>query len=347
MGDRAICRDEDDLAPVGNLTISDSHHINKNKNSISYSHLRTALIGCFLSAFLTASLIVIAVLAKIDPISTAFVAVVFGVGVGATISGVMLPRQQREERRRLEEYYQHLKTFHLDQRDHSLESLRLSSADILGQISTEVHRIITGAYRGYRESRHLRKTLLSAIEKETRKAKSRLDHVAYLDALTGLANRRSFDETAAEIITDMRLLTKDVICLTVDIDYFKEVNDLIGHDRGDAVLRFLADSIRSVIRDSDRAYRLGGDEFVILLTNLSLEQASEVAQRLQKLFAQMPWNHGDSRKPSLSIGGASMDTCRAVSLEELVKQSDRAMYGAKRAGKACENILGFTAGRAA
>ena len=347
MGDRALCGDEDDLASGGNLRASCVRDSTQNASTESYSYLRTALIGSFLSVFLCSFLLIMAVMAELDLWLMTTVAVVFGTGMGTFLSGWIIPRAQREERKRLEAYCEHLESFQLNPRNHPLESLRVDSECIAGRISHEVHRVITEAYGGYHEGKQLRKTLLTTIERETRKAKSRLDHIAYLDGLTGLANRRSFDETAPEVMADMRMLAKDVICLTVDIDYFKNVNDSIGHDCGDDVLRFLADSIRSITRESDRAYRLGGDEFVILLTDITLKQAAEVAHRLQRLFSQMPWNYENIMKPSLSIGGASMDHTSVASLDELLKYSDQAMYGAKRAGKGCESILGLTADRAA
>ncbi len=347
MGDRALCRNEDNLASREDLKSVRTNHDDDNARSTTYSFFRAALIGSFISVFISSSLIVMAVIAGVDLVFMAVIAVLVGIASGTIISGVILPRKHRDERCRLEKYCDHLQSFQLNKRHHALDSLYIDSNCLTGRLSAEVHRIITEAYSGYYEGKQLRRTLVTTIERETRKVKSRLDHVAYLDALTGLCNRRSFDETAAEVITDLRMLSKDVICLTVDIDYFKEVNDLAGHDRGDAVLRFLADSIRSVIRDTDRAYRLGGDEFVILLSDITLKHAAEVARRLQVQFSQMPWNYENAKKPSLSIGGASMEKSSIDSLDELLKQSDQAMYGAKRAGKAREHILGLETNLAA
>ncbi len=267
----------------------------------------------------------------------------FACGLGLVITFAFGAKEYIQEQAELRKYSERLESFNLRDRGETLSSLRLSSNSVAGRISSNVHRLLTEVYQGYAESNHLRRTIKDTIEKETEKATNRLGHIAYIDGLTGLSNRRAFDETMPAVFSETMSDKSDSVLLTIDIDYFKEVNDYVGHDRGDEVLKFLADSIRSVVRDSDTAFRLGGDEFVIFLINVSIDESAEIAHRLQCQFAQLPWSTDIKRqcpKPTLSIGGVSTRLSNSTSMESLQKYSDEAMYGAKRAGKGCENIIG-------
>ena len=103
---------------------------------------------------------------------------------------------------------------------------------------------------------------------------------ARLDPLTGLGNRRAFDERIDRAIAHARLLGKPLSVIVSDLDDFKEINDSYGHLNGDEVLRTAAVAMRAAVRDHDACYRWGGDEFAVLLPDVEQEQAEKVAERV-------------------------------------------------------------------
>lgn len=296
------------------------------------------------STFLAVGFTAIGWAAGVSIYLTITVAFLIGTVSGILLTGILLSAPLRAEQQQWQVYLERLSKFRIRDRSSTLESLKLnSSSGIVGALSNEVHRLVMEVYAGYAEGMHLRRTLDTRIAAEVRKANARLDHVAYVDALTGLFNRRAVDETLPVVLNEILEGNGDGVCLTIDIDYFKDVNDWIGHDRGDAVLRFLGDSIRAVIRESDYGFRLGGDEFILFLVDVSLNDAAEIAHRLQKYFRQLPWPDAVARicrRPTLSIGGVSVRQSRVDSVHDLLGRSDDAMYSAKRSGKGTERIVG-------
>lgn len=166
-------------------------------------------------------------------------------------------------------------------------------------------------------------------------ARARQDHMlatenARTDPLTRLANRRAFEE---RLTLETRRRARDPAalgCAFVDIDDFKDVNDRLGHDVGDAVLVAVAQSIGGHLRATDLAARLGGDEFCVLLSGIRREEALAVVNRIRDdLLAAMKkggWG------VTFSIGLAFVDDAQATPAE-LIAQADRLMYEAKRSGK--------------
>lgn len=166
-------------------------------------------------------------------------------------------------------------------------------------------------------------------------ARARQDHMlatenARTDPLTRLANRRAFEE---RLTLETRRRARDPAslgCAFVDIDDFKDVNDRLGHDVGDAVLVAVAQSIGGRLRATDLAARLGGDEFCVLLPGIRREEALAVVNRIRDdLLAAMKkggWG------VTFSIGLAFVDDTQATPAE-LIAQADRLMYEAKRSGK--------------
>ncbi|MFF1384960.1 putative bifunctional diguanylate cyclase/phosphodiesterase [Arthrobacter sp. NPDC058288] len=154
-----------------------------------------------------------------------------------------------------------------------------------------------------------------------------LKALAFQDPLTGLANRKLFHDQLAESLRGKRTGTVDVLLL--DLDDFKEVNDILGHHAGDEMLTEVARRLRSCVRPDDTVARLGGDEFVVLLTG-SLEPDATAERIVDSLNVPM-WIDGTMLRPSLSLGLASAGPDVAAS--ELLRQADVAMYAAKAAGK--------------
>ena len=152
--------------------------------------------------------------------------------------------------------------------------------------------------------------------------------MAFQDPLTGLANRAVFNDALAEAVLGPRLKTVDVLLL--DLDDFKEVNDILGHQAGDDMLVEVARRLRGCAVGADVVARLGGDEFVVLLT--ACPDAEAIAECILRCL-HVPVNiAGRSLRPSLSLGLASLGPTK-VGASELLRQADIAMYAAKAAGK--------------
>jgi diguanylate cyclase (GGDEF)-like protein len=157
---------------------------------------------------------------------------------------------------------------------------------------------------------------------------------ARIDALTGLPNRRHFDELA-ELLSRGRRAGDALGVLMIDIDHFKRINDSYGHAVGDAVLRAVAQSIASGVRAADTPARYGGEEFAVLLRRATTEQACDVALRVRAAVAAldtMALGILDGRPVSVSVGVA-VGEASGETVAELVHRADDALYTAKRRGR--------------
>jgi diguanylate cyclase (GGDEF)-like protein len=154
------------------------------------------------------------------------------------------------------------------------------------------------------------------------------------DPLTGLANRSLlFDRVAHAIARVARQPDAVIALLYVDLDNFKEVNDKLGHARGDRLLVLVAERLLTAVRGSDTVARLGGDEFALLLEDLaSADAAIIVAERALKLLTKPFELHGQSVNVGASIGVA-LRTKGGLGADALINEADTAMYEAKRSGK--------------
>ncbi len=170
-----------------------------------------------------------------------------------------------------------------------------------------------------------------ALELETQ----RLSEEASTDPLTGLANRRLFEEFLDEQFRIARRYDRNLSLLVLDIDYFKEVNDRHGHRVGDEVLVRLAEAIRSVIRDADLGVRFGGDEFAVVLPDTDIEGAAEAGERIRAAIERLKINAGflKSVKVTVSVGGAAVEGGRPASGGLLLESADQALYKAKELGR--------------
>jgi diguanylate cyclase (GGDEF)-like protein len=155
---------------------------------------------------------------------------------------------------------------------------------------------------------------------------------ARLDALTGLPNRRHFDELA-DVLAQGRRTGDALGVLMIDIDHFKRLNDRHGHATGDAVLRAIARAVASAVRLGDTPARYGGEEFAVILRRASAEQALMVASRIQTAVAAVDLAAlGVSVPVTVSIGVA-VGAQRGLSIAALVGRADKALYQAKHAGR--------------
>ncbi|MBA2593027.1 MAG: diguanylate cyclase [Pseudomonadota bacterium] len=168
---------------------------------------------------------------------------------------------------------------------------------------------------------------------ERRRAEERLAHLANYDALTELPNRRHFYERAQQAIGRAQRHGTRLALMLVDLDNFKLVNDTLGHDQGDVLLRAVASRMKDCLRVEDTLARISGDEFTVLLEDLgAAREVAKTARRLvQSLAAPVTLDHHE-----ISIGaslGISIFPADGADLSTLMKDADTAMYRAKRQGK--------------
>ena len=170
--------------------------------------------------------------------------------------------------------------------------------------------------------------------------RARLQRSGFTDVLTGWNNRRYLQVRLTEELARARRDANTLVCLMLDIDHFKNVNDTYGHPAGDAVLRELAQRIESQVRVSDIAARYGGEEFVVLLPGTEIESGTLLAERIRKAVSAKPIDigGGNSITITVSIGIASVaperdaDNLKTAG-ESLLARADVALYSAKSAGR--------------
>lgn len=170
---------------------------------------------------------------------------------------------------------------------------------------------------------------LKQAQEELEAVNRRLRELASLDALTGLANRRTFDERLDESLSQARRGEERLCLLLLDVDDFKHHNDRFGHQHGDEVLRKLARTLGRQLRGSDLLARYGGEEFAILLPQTSEKNACSLAERLVKAVRLEHWPNSPV---TVSIGLSTL--CPATrDSQHLITRADEALYAAKRTGK--------------
>ena len=166
-----------------------------------------------------------------------------------------------------------------------------------------------------------------------RELQDQLESQAVTDALTGLLNRRGFNQTLEAALARSGRNGKRMAVLYIDLDGFKRINDFLGHEAGDRVLCIVAEQLKSCMRPYDILARMGGDEFTALLDSLEHpEDAARVAEKLLELLATVHRIDGMEVSLGASIGIASYPDC-GHTVDGLLRSADIAMYEAKRGGR--------------
>jgi diguanylate cyclase (GGDEF)-like protein len=160
-------------------------------------------------------------------------------------------------------------------------------------------------------------------------ANARLQELATTDPLTGLSNRRVFDDRLTAEFAQARRHGRALSVMLLDVDNFKQRNDLYGHDEGDATLRQFAGLLERSVRESDLVVRYGGEEFVLLLPETDETQALLLAGRILTAVREKTWQHAQMTV-SGRVAGLQPTT---INQYQLVSLADAALYTAKRAGK--------------
>ncbi|AEG16759.1 diguanylate cyclase [Desulfofundulus kuznetsovii DSM 6115] len=169
----------------------------------------------------------------------------------------------------------------------------------------------------------------SMLIQENRELRKQLFNLAIYDELTGLYNFRFFTQVLEKELGRSKEYGYEVTLLMIDIDNFKTINDVYGHEKGNEVLRCLGKIILDCVRENDYAARYGGEEFVIILPKTSLNEGHLIAERLKKRISKHPFDFGNV---TVSIG-VSTYPAPSTSKDRLIKHADRAMYLAKANGK--------------
>lgn len=172
---------------------------------------------------------------------------------------------------------------------------------------------------------------LAAIAIENRNARNELEHRAYSDYLTDLANRRYFIEQAELELLRCERYEGELSLIMLDIDFFKKINDTYGHNIGDLVLQKIADLSRTILRDIDIIGRIGGEEFAILLPETNIEDAIIVAERLRVEISNASVISENAEVTFTSSFGVV--SANKSNIDELLIKADKALYKAKESGR--------------
>jgi diguanylate cyclase (GGDEF)-like protein/PAS domain S-box-containing protein len=174
---------------------------------------------------------------------------------------------------------------------------------------------------------------LSRYNEELRLSQDHLSYLANHDALTGLPNRKCFQEKVAQCLEGAKLKNYQMALLFLDLDGFKQVNDSFGHPVGDLLLQAVARRLTASLRGSDTVARLGGDEFVVILPRIpGIRGASRVARKILATLSEDFGLDGHTVRVTTSIG-ISLYPDHSQDLDSLMQQADAAMYHAKEKGK--------------
>jgi len=209
---------------------------------------------------------------------------------------------------------------------------------VLGGINDEelaLYAVQAGAQdylvKGQLDRNSLSRSLLYAIERK--RTEGRLSHLAQYDLVTGLPNRALFRDRLTRALAHAQRKQHVSALLFLDLDHFKSINDSLGHDAGDQLLKLVADRLRSCLREGDTIARLGGDEFTVILEEIpESENIANVAQKIIDLMARSFSINGQEVFVTTSIGIATYPSC-GTDQKTLIKNADAALYDAKAHGR--------------
>ena len=199
------------------------------------------------------------------------------------------------------------------------------SPEILDEIQSNIEEII--------KSFPISETNKMDVIKKINFMYTQTKYMSVTDALTGLYNRRHFENTLEREFLRAKRYSNDLSLAVLDVDFFKKINDTYGHLCGDYVLKEIAYMALQTFRKTDIVFRYGGEEIVILLTETPLEKAIIPLERLRKAIEDYPFNYdGNGFKVTVSIGveGWSSENAEA---EDLLQSADKALYAAKECGR--------------
>ncbi|WP_380057698.1 GGDEF domain-containing protein [Falsihalocynthiibacter sp. SS001] len=211
----------------------------------------------------------------------------------------------------------------------AVQKFQLTSADFAAtDLAVEMLYLV--------EAKGLAMSEISDLNERLQGEKNEAEELAATDTLTGLKNRRAMDHYMARYIKS----STPFALMNMDLDFFKAVNDSLGHAAGDYVLRQVADVLRQETRDDDVVARVGGDEFVLLFKGLTLaSRLEDIATRLiARLEQPIPYN-GSMCRISCSLGSTISIFYSKPSSNVMLNDADIALYASKNKGRACHTIF--------
>lgn len=208
----------------------------------------------------------------------------------------------------------------------------INREDEFGTLSNNFNQMMNIISTNYNEISDARKALEDSQHELTANYKD-IEKLAYTDALTGLYNRMAFYKYATKILSDNSAGLKNHAVIFIDLDGFKSINDTLGHDYGDLLLQSVAAKLSSYIREDDILARNGGDEFVILRNRIESRENLEYFLDTLVSIAAQPFVLDDETVHVTLSAGAALFPQNGLSLNELMKNADIAMYSSKNSGK--------------
>jgi diguanylate cyclase (GGDEF)-like protein len=196
---------------------------------------------------------------------------------------------------------------------------------ILGQLIIRVWNLKSAVEQHYQREQALIK-LNRTLNQKTRK----FQKMASTDSLTGIGNRAGISDILIQEIKKYYAKNQALSLIIVDIDHFKVINDRYGHDRGDEVLKEIANNLKDNIRATDGIGRWGGEEFMLVCPNTTLNNAYQLAEKLRQQFKTLNLSDGIEITGSFGVAGFSDE-----SIESFIKRADEALYKAKESGRNC------------
>jgi len=209
-----------------------------------------------------------------------------------------------------------------------MDELRTALAELVAE---------TQVMQDVNQSLQARLNATNAELEELREALEEARHEATTDGLTGLTNRKGFDEALAGAMASADETDQPLSLIIADIDHFKRFNDRHGHLIGDRLLRFVANTLREAVKGQDRVARYGGEEFAVILPATGVHGALTVAEHLRTALQGQRLRRTDTTRSlgtvTLSLGVACYRP--GESAEQLVQRADEALYASKRRGRNC------------
>ncbi len=207
----------------------------------------------------------------------------------------------------------------------AIQALRLGAHDYLSKDAADGEALVFAVRRAAERRR---------LVDENRALVEELRRMSLSDAVTSLSNRRAFDEALRQEVARSRRGGLPLSLVILDIDHFKQVNDVLGHAVGDEVLRGLASRLRAWAREGDRVFRHGGEEFALLLAHTDLAGATAFAQRVVAAVAGEPFDVSAGRvELTCSAGVAALEDADDAGGGTLSVRADAALYRAKGQGR--------------
>lgn len=218
---------------------------------------------------------------------------------------------------------------------HQTRAMQLAKYLLIALLSWGLYRFAVRRYR-YRQKRL--QVLVNDRTEALREALGKVEKLSRTDALTQVSNRRHFEERLRQLWTDAEARSMPISVMMIDIDYFKQYNDVAGHQAGDDCLSTVAATLAGKVRGNDFVARYGGEEFAVILSGSSGDAAQAVGARLQRSVRELKLPHPGrpaGAVVTVSAGFATAEEVGNTSPEALLKLADEALYRAKERGRDC------------